>query len=121
MDVHERCFFRPEGGPTILMTNTSGLHSPEDVKNLVLKALDADKALEIEMIDLRGQSALADFMIIASGTSSRHIGALASKLTERLHARPDRGLSAADPRTGRRYPRSGRQQAVPARPRSLPA
>ncbi len=56
------------------------------MKALVLKALDADKALEIEMIDLRGQTALADFMVVASGTSSRHISGLAVKLTERLHA-----------------------------------
>ena len=51
-----------------------------------MRALDADKALDIECIDLRGQSALADFMVIASGTSSRHISALAEKLSERLKA-----------------------------------
>jgi ribosome-associated protein len=68
------------------MTHDDGRKSPEKVKALVLQALDADKALEIEMIDLRGQTSLADFMVVASGTSSRHISALAVKLTERLHA-----------------------------------
>ena len=66
------------------MTCDEGRKSPENVKTLVLQALDADKALDIEIIDLRGQSALADFMIVASGTSSRHINALAVKLSERL-------------------------------------
>lgn len=48
--------------------------------------MDADKAEEIEAIDLRGQSALADFMIIASGRSSRQVGALAEKLQARIKA-----------------------------------
>jgi ribosome-associated protein len=72
------------GGKTILMKYDGGARSPENVKALVLSSLDADKALEIESIDLRGQTALADYMVIASGTSSRHVGALAEKLSERL-------------------------------------
>ncbi len=39
------------------------------------------------MIDLSGQSALADFIVVVSGTSSRHIVAMAEKLRERLEAR----------------------------------
>src|SRR5688572_16762642 len=57
------------------------------MKDLILKSLDADKALDLEIIDLRGQSALADYMVIASGTSSRHIVAMAAKLRDRLDAR----------------------------------
>lgn len=49
--------------------------------------MDADKALDIVTIDLEGQSPLADYMIIASGTSSRHVGALAQKLRDRLESR----------------------------------
>lgn len=62
----------------------TGQNAPEDVKDLVIRSLDSDKALDIETIDLRGQTALADFLVIASGTSSRHISALAEKLGERL-------------------------------------
>lgn len=51
-----------------------------------MRALDADKALDIECIDLRGQSSIADYMVIASGTSTRHISALAEKLSERLRS-----------------------------------
>lgn len=57
------------------------------MKTLIEQSLDADKALDIVTIDLQGQSALADYMIIASGTSSRHIQALAEKLRHRLHLR----------------------------------
>lgn len=67
-----------------MQTTIDGQKSPENIKTLVLKSLDGDKALEIETIDLRGQTALADYMIIATGTSSRHVGALAEKLAERL-------------------------------------
>lgn len=60
---------------------------PYDIKTLIEKSLDADKALDITTIDLNGQTAIADYMIVASGTSSRHVGALAQKLKERLEIR----------------------------------
>ena len=63
-----------------------GQKSPENVKALILESLDADKALDIETIDLRGQAAFVDFIVVASGTSSRHISALAEKLSDRLSA-----------------------------------
>lgn len=67
------------------MTTDNGQKSPENVKDLALRALDADKAMEIEMIDLRGLTSIADYMIVASGTSTRHVNALAEKLSERLN------------------------------------
>lgn len=66
--------------------NNDGQKAPENIRDLATRSLDADKALDIETIDLRGQTALADFMIVASGTSSRHISALAEKVAERLKA-----------------------------------
>lgn len=57
------------------------------LKDLIFKSLDDDKAQDIQVIDLSGQSALADYIIVASGTSSRHITSMAEKLTERLSAR----------------------------------
>lgn len=48
--------------------------------------MDADKAEDIVTIDLDEQSGIADYMIIASGTSSRHVAALAEKLRDRLAA-----------------------------------
>ncbi len=50
-------------------------------------SLDADKAFDIISTNLSHISAIADYMIIASGTSSRHINSLAQKLKEKLHAK----------------------------------
>lgn len=67
------------------MTKTIEGLNAQNIKSLIEKSLDADKALNIVTIDLKDGSALADYMIIASGTSSRHVNALASKLKENLH------------------------------------
>ncbi len=75
--------------------------TPEKAKALVEKSLDADKAQDIVTIPLKDSSALADYMIIATGTSSRHVNALAQKLKEKLekagqkHIRTE-GLSQGD-------------------------
>lgn len=50
----------------------------------VLASLDDDKAEDVVSIDLRGRSAMADHMVIASGRSARQVGAIAEKLAERM-------------------------------------
>ena len=55
-----------------------------DLKNLILKTLDSNKALDIISIDLKNKSSMADYMIIASGTSSRHIQSLSEQVLEKL-------------------------------------
>jgi len=50
----------------------------------VLASLDDDKAEDVVSIDLRGRSAMADHMVIASGRSSRQVASIAEKLAERL-------------------------------------
>lgn len=64
-----------------------GQFSPSQIKTLIEQSLDADKAFDIVTIDLNKDAAFADYMIIASGTSSRHISAIAEKLKERLSVR----------------------------------
>lgn len=54
------------------------------LKDEIIKTLDINKALDIVSIDLEGKSSVADFMIIASGTSSRHIQALSEQVFEKL-------------------------------------
>ncbi len=56
----------------------------EDLLRLVLNSLEDDKAEDIVQVDLRGKSDIADFMVIASGRSSRQVAAIAEKLIERL-------------------------------------
>lgn len=51
---------------------------------LVLQSLDDDQAQEVVTIDLEGKSSIADYMVIASGRSSRQVTAIAQKLAERL-------------------------------------
>ena len=53
---------------------------------LVLQSLDDDKALEPVVIDLAGKTTMADYMVVATGTSQRHLAAMAEKLIERLKA-----------------------------------
>ena len=55
-----------------------------DLKNKILKILDNNKALDIVTIDLEGKSTIADYMIVASGTSSRHIQALSEQVLEQF-------------------------------------
>ena len=53
-----------------------------DLKNKILKILDNNKALDVVSIELEGKSSIADYMIVASGTSSRHIQALSEQVLE---------------------------------------
>ncbi len=52
--------------------------------DVVAKALDDDKADDIVVIDLEGKTSIADYMVVASGRSQRHVGAIAEHLIERL-------------------------------------
>jgi ribosome-associated protein len=73
---------RPGPAPTggvARQTPTSGA-----LLDLILKSLDDDKAEEIVQIDLRGRSAMADYMVVASGRSSRQVAAMSEKLLDRL-------------------------------------
>ncbi len=50
----------------------------------ILKSLDDDKAEDVVQIDLRGKTAMGDYMVIASGRSSRQVAAISEHLVERL-------------------------------------
>jgi len=55
-----------------------------DLKQIVIQTLDLNKAQDIISIDLKDKSSMADYMIIASGTSSRHIQALSEQVLEKF-------------------------------------
>ena len=55
-----------------------------NLKTIILNTLDSNKALDIVSIDLTCKSSIADYMIVASGTSSRHIQALSEQVLEML-------------------------------------
>mgnify|MGYP001175025114 FL=1 len=60
------------------------MNKVSDLKKIIIKTLDSNKALDIVTIDLENKSSIADFMIIASGTSSRHIQALSEQVLEKF-------------------------------------
>ena len=55
-----------------------------DLKQIVLKTLNTNKAQDIVSIDLKDKSSMADYLIIASGTSSRHLQSLSEQVLEKL-------------------------------------
>jgi ribosome-associated protein len=53
------------------------------LKTVVIDALDGMKALEVKFLDVRGLTDIADFMVIASGTSDRHVRSIAQRVIEK--------------------------------------
>lgn len=54
--------------------------------------MDADKAIDVVVIDLDEQSGIADYMVIATGTSSRHVSAMAENVKKRLEDKGVKGI-----------------------------
>ena len=54
------------------------------LKKIIEKTLDQNKAQNIVAISLKGKSSIADYMIIASGNSSRHIQSLSETIVKKL-------------------------------------
>ncbi|MGR3805887.1 ribosome silencing factor [Marinibacterium profundimaris] len=66
--------------------------SSEDLLERILTSLSDDKAEDIVQIDLRGKTSIGDYMVIASGRSTRQVSAMSEKLVEKLKA--EFGLTA---------------------------
>ena len=57
---------------------------PKSLLGAITNSLEDDKAIDISVIELEGKSSIADQMVIASGSSARHVGAIADHLLTRL-------------------------------------
>ncbi len=57
---------------------------PVELQDFILATLDSDKAKNIVAIPLKGKTTIADYMLIATGTSSRHVAGMAQKLRDKL-------------------------------------
>ena len=55
-----------------------------NLKSIIIKTLDINKAQNVISIDLKDKSSMADYMIIASGTSSRRIQSLSEQVLEKF-------------------------------------
>lgn len=66
----------------------SGTVAPdaEALHRLVLTSLDDDQAVETVSIPLAGKSSIADYMVVASGRSTRQVASMAQKLAEKIKA-----------------------------------
>jgi ribosome-associated protein len=67
-------------------------YTAEELLALALARLDDDKAEDIVSIELRGKTTIADYMIVASGRSQRHVGAVAEHLVEAFKAFGVKGI-----------------------------
>lgn len=89
-----------------MATSPNMLRSPDAdgvaaLHRLVLTSLEDDQAVETVSIPLAGKSSIADYMVIASGRSTRQVASMAMKLAEKIKAEQGRtprveGLPAAD-------------------------
>ncbi|MDX1624965.1 MAG: ribosome silencing factor [Wenzhouxiangellaceae bacterium] len=68
------------------MTTDTTHPDPSRMRDLAVSVLEDAKASDIQVFDLRERNTFADFMIIASGTSSRQLKAMAQRLAEKLKA-----------------------------------
>ena len=75
------------------MKISNGTKPPENLKNAVVAALENKSADDIIVIDLAGKSDMADYMIIASGTSSTHIRTLADYAERAFNEQNEKILS----------------------------
>ena len=70
------------------------------LEKLVLAALDEMKAVNIKLLDVRELTDIADAMIVASGTSDRHVRAIAQRVVEKARAAGQRPLGIEGERDG---------------------
>ena len=60
---------------------------PVKLRDLVVQALEDMKGVDIRVLDVRGMTAITDFMVIASGTSDRHVKSLARNVLDVVRER----------------------------------
>ncbi|MCW8399584.1 ribosome silencing factor [Legionella sp. PATHC038] len=66
----------------------------------LLQLLDDNQAIDVKVIDVRNQTTITDYMIIASGRSSRHVKAIAQKMMEDMKASGSPAMNCTGLETG---------------------
>lgn len=62
------------------------MNAEDKVLEIITQTLDENKAEDVVVIDLHGKTSIANQMVVASGTSQRHVASLAEKVQENLKA-----------------------------------
>lgn len=68
----------------------------KEILEIVKKSLDDGKAEDVTVIDLEGKSSIANFMVVASGTSNRHVASLAENLQMKLKEQGYKSISEGE-------------------------
>ncbi len=76
-----------QAAPEVPMAHPTQELTSENLLDQILNSLTDDKAEEVVKIDLRGKTEVADYMVIASGRSTRQVSAMSEKLADRLKQR----------------------------------
>ena len=66
----------------------------EQLKDLVVETLEDMKARDVTIMDVRGKTAITDYMIVASGTSDRHVKSIAETVAYRAKEAGDSPLGS---------------------------
>lgn len=74
----------PAGRPARASKRHSAGIDADEATRVILSSLEDDKAEDILAIDIRGKSSFADMLVVASGRSARHVGALADHVMRKL-------------------------------------
>jgi ribosome-associated protein len=75
-----------DGKKAVAPAKTARTPKAPSLKTVILAALDDMKALEVKFLDVRGLTDIADFMVIASGTSDRHVRSVAQRVVDKAKA-----------------------------------
>ena len=73
---------------------------PSELEKLAVAAMDEMKALDIKVLDVRGLTDFADTMVVASGTSDRHVRAISQHLVDRAREAGRRALGVEGAQQG---------------------
>jgi ribosome-associated protein len=76
-----------------IVSSTRQTPDCESLLELVQQSLENDKAIDIVTIDLAGKTSLADYMVVASGNSSRQVGAMGDHLRRKLRSIGIKGVA----------------------------
>ena len=84
--------------PTVSPSNADP--SPEQIKQQITDILEDSKAVDVSVLDVAGLCSFTDFMVVASGTSNRHVNALVEHVVEGMKEHEQRPIGVEGRETG---------------------